>query len=267
MSCACLLQSLVDRHRQRAEFVVGCVRRAVDGQRDDDAGAGEVDVHDPVAEGPAFVSPHRSDRLGRDLLDAESVAGRVGGRGAGDWLAGCLGDEAFELALLAWRQPRWRTVCPGRFFVSGTGLRISYQLPGSVRRGMAAGGGNSGCGRAPSVAARVHGGRFLVVAGRLGSCLPDPGGQQDHRCAILIPIPPGARNCSEEASGLRGATTESGRPARTRRLMDQSAKPALPGSGATPPDAAQTALSRDQHGYGNIHHVTTHATSGHIALQ
>ncbi len=97
-------------------------------------------MHDPVAEGPAFVSPHRSDRLGRDLLDAESVAGRVGGRGAGDWLAGCLGDEAFELALLAWRQPRWRTVCPGRFFVSGAGLRISYQLPGSVRRGMAAGG-------------------------------------------------------------------------------------------------------------------------------
>ena len=64
-----------------------------------------------------------------------------------------------------------------------------------------------------------------------------------------------------------GWQPESGRPARTRRLMDQSAKPALPGSGATLPDTAQTALSRDQHGYGNIRRVTAHATSGHIGLQ
>jgi len=64
-----------------------------------------------------------------------------------------------------------------------------------------------------------------------------------------------------------GWQPKSGRPARTRRLMDQSAKPALPGSGATLPDTAQTALSRDQHGYGNIRRVTAHATSGHIGLQ
>jgi hypothetical protein len=64
-----------------------------------------------------------------------------------------------------------------------------------------------------------------------------------------------------------GRQTAGGRPARTRRLMDQSAKPALPWSGATLPDAAQTALSRDQHGYGNIRRATTHATSGHTALQ
>jgi hypothetical protein len=53
-----------------------------------------------------------------------------------------------------------------------------------------------------------------------------------------------------------GRQTAGGRPARTRRLMGQSATPALPGSGATLPDAAQTALSRDQHGYGNIRRVT-----------
>jgi hypothetical protein len=64
-----------------------------------------------------------------------------------------------------------------------------------------------------------------------------------------------------------GWQPKSGRPARTRRLMDQSAKQALPGSGATLPDTAQTALSRDQHGYGNIRRVTAHATSGHIGLQ
>jgi len=39
-----------------------------------------------------------------------------------------------------------------------------------------------------------------------------------------------------------GRQTADGRPARTRRLMDQSAGPALPGSGATLPDTAQTAL-------------------------
>ena len=61
--------------------------------------------------------------------------------------------------------------------------------------------------------------------------------------------------------------TAGGRLARTRRLMGQSATPALPGSGATLPDAAQTALSRDQHGYGNIHRVTVHPTSGRTALQ
>ena len=85
--------------------------------------------------------------------------------------------------------------------------------------------------------------------------------------SILIPVPPGARICSEEASGLRGATTQSDRPARTGRLVDQSAKTALPGSGATLPDAAQTALSRDQYGYGKIHRLTTYLTSGNIALQ
>lgn len=84
---------------------------------------------------------------------------------------------------------------------------------------------------------------------------------------ILIPIPPGARNCSQEASDLLGVATQSGRHARTRRLMHQSAKQALPGSGATLPDTAQTALSRDQHGYGNIRRVTADATSGHIGLQ
>ena len=67
--------------------------------------------------------------------------------------------------------------------------------------------------------------------------------------------------------GLRGATIQRGRPARTRRLVDQSAKPALPGSGATLPVAAQTALSRDQHGYGNICRIATHPTSGHIAFR
>ena len=46
-----------------------------------------------------------------------------------------------------------------------------------------------------------------------------------------------------------GDKTEIGRPSRTRRLVDQSAKPALPGSGATLPDAAN-GLSRVQHGYG-----------------
>ena len=64
-----------------------------------------------------------------------------------------------------------------------------------------------------------------------------------------------------------GRQTAGGRPARTRRLMDQSAKPALPWSGATLPEAAQTALSRDQHGYGKIRRATIHATSGHIVLQ
>ncbi len=84
--------------------------------------------------------------------------------------------------------------------------------------------------------------------------------------SILIPIPPG-RNCSEEASGLHGVATQNGRPARTGASHGESAKQAPPGSGGTLPDAVQTALSRDQHGYGNIHRVTTHATSSHIVLQ
>ena len=44
---------------------------------------------------------------------------------------------------------------------------------------------------------------------------------------------------------------ESGRPARTRRLADKTAKPALPRSGATLPEAA-TCRSSIQHGYGTI---------------
>ena len=84
--------------------------------------------------------------------------------------------------------------------------------------------------------------------------------------SILIPIPPGAK-LLRRGVGLRGVATQNGRPARTGASHGESAKQAPPGSGATLPDAAQTALSRDQHGYGNIRRVTTHATSSHIALQ
>ena len=52
-----------------------------------------------------------------------------------------------------------------------------------------------------------------------------------------------------EAPRASNDKTVSGRRARTGRLVDQSAKPALPGSGGTFPEAA-VCLSRVQHGQG-----------------
>jgi hypothetical protein len=48
--------------------------------------------------------------------------------------------------------------------------------------------------------------------------------------------------------------------------MDQSAKPALPRSGATLPEAAN-GLSRVQHDYGTTRHAIPQPTPGEIALQ
>jgi hypothetical protein len=67
-----------------------------------------------------------------------------------------------------------------------------------------------------------------------------------------------------------GRQTAGGRPARTRRLTGQSATPALPGSGATLPDAAQTALSCLKQRPTRLREYPScypHATSGHTALQ
>jgi hypothetical protein len=61
-------------------------------------------------------------------------------------------------------------------------------------------------------------------------------------------VPPHARRRRARA----GRRTTAGRPARTRRLKGQSADSASPGSGATLPEPAQTFLSRDQHGQGDL---------------
>jgi hypothetical protein len=53
--------------------------------------------------------------------------------------------------------------------------------------------------------------------------------------------------------------------ARNRRLVDESAKPALPRSGATLPEAAN-GRSRIQHGYGSTRRVVTYATPGYMTL-
>jgi hypothetical protein len=97
---------------------------------------------------------------------------------------------------------------------------------------------------------------------------PPPAGSQrrDGGLHVVEHSGHGVSPLAEKASSPYGMT-DRGRPARSRRLMDQSAKPALPGFAATLPEAAQTALSRDQHGYGKIRHVTPHATSGYIVLQ
>lgn len=63
-----------------------------------------------------------------------------------------------------------------------------------------------------------------------------------------------------------GRQAVSGRPARTRRLFGRSAKPALPGSGATLPDVAN-GLSRAQHGYGTTRRTSIDGTPGKMALQ
>ncbi len=57
-------------------------------------------MSNPVTEGRAPVEPHRPGGRGGHLLDAEPVAGRIGGRCPGDRMAGGGGDKAFELALL-----------------------------------------------------------------------------------------------------------------------------------------------------------------------
>ena len=98
--------------------------------------------------------------------------------------------------------------------------------------------------------------------------LPPSGSRHQNGCLHVVEYNGhGISPLAEEAPSRTGRQTAGGRPARTRRLMGQSATPALPGSEATLPDAAQTASSRDRHGYGNIRRVTTHATLGHTALQ
>src|ERR1035441_1686398 len=91
--CACVLQGLVDRSGQDAYGIVVGRGRAVDCERDDHAGAGEIIVRDPVADGLALVIPDGSGLGAGLLLDAEPVAGRVGEGGAGDGLAGGLGHQ------------------------------------------------------------------------------------------------------------------------------------------------------------------------------
>ena len=87
--------------------------------------------------------------------------------------------------------------------------------------------------------------------------LPPSGSQHQNRCLHVVEYNGhGISRQQRRRRARTGRQTAGGRPAQTRRLMGQSATPALPGSGATLPDAAQTALSRDQHGYGNIHRVT-----------
>src|ERR1035441_2582105 len=58
--CACVLQGLVDRSGQDAYGIVVGRGRAVDCERDDHAGAGEIIVRDPVADGLALVIPDGS---------------------------------------------------------------------------------------------------------------------------------------------------------------------------------------------------------------
>jgi hypothetical protein len=64
--------------------------------------------------------------------------------------------------------------------------------------------------------------------------------------SVLIPMPPGTRNCSEEASSPYGRQIVTVVLPGTRRLMGRSAERALAGSGATLPEAAQAFPSRDR---------------------
>ena len=112
--CACFLQGLVDRPGQVAQVVV--VGRAVDRERDDHAGAGEVIVQDPGAEGLAFVVPEVAGRAGRFVARrrARSRAGqrRWCGRWACRWpwtpgtRAGAAGGRAGAVPGRG-RGPRW----------------------------------------------------------------------------------------------------------------------------------------------------------------
>jgi hypothetical protein len=81
---------------------------------------------------------------------------------------------------------------------------------------------------------------------------------------------PQSRRCSGRGGGVEPMPGDRPRAAilaRARRLMDKSAKPALPRSGATLPEAAQKLLSRTQHGYGTDRRVELTLTPGQIALQ
>src|SRR6202050_14603 len=80
---ACPVQGLVNRSGQVAQVVLGD-RGAVGGESEAQAGAGEVVVDDPGAEGLAFVEPEDARLAGVLLHDAEPVAARVrAGGGAG----------------------------------------------------------------------------------------------------------------------------------------------------------------------------------------
>jgi hypothetical protein len=77
----------------------------------------------------------------------------------------------------------------------------------------------------------------------------------------------GVSPLAEEASSRTGRQTAGGRPARTRRLMGQSARTSATRVRSNAPGRCSTALSRDQHGCGEFpscyrsQYITAYRTS------